>query len=107
MYRPLYWFGNGSQPTLNASLSLAQNPVYSRGNTVATLSMKPYKWSDGETVTAQDVVFWMNMLKVERLNWAAYAPGTIPDDVKSIATHGRRIVFTLTRPVNPHWYTYN
>ena len=23
LYRPLYWFGQGSQPTLNASLSLA------------------------------------------------------------------------------------
>ena len=27
MYRPLYWFGNGSNPTLNPSLSLASNPV--------------------------------------------------------------------------------
>ncbi len=25
--------------------------------------MKGYKWTNGETVNAQDVVFWMNMLK--------------------------------------------
>ena len=75
MYRPLYWFGNGSDPTLNPSLSLASKPVYSKGNTVVSFTLKPYKWSNGETVTAQQVVFWMNMLKVEYLGWAAYALG--------------------------------
>ena len=65
MYRPLYWFGNGSDPTLNLSLSLASKPEYSKGNTVVSFTLKPYKWSNGETVTAQQVVFWMNMLKVE------------------------------------------
>jgi len=28
MYRPLYWFGNGTSPTLNTSLSLANPPVF-------------------------------------------------------------------------------
>lgn len=107
MYRPLYWFGKGSQPTLNPSLSLASPPKYAKGNTVLSFTMKPYKWSNGETVTAQDVVFWMNMLKVERLNWAAYAAGTIPDDVESVTTKGDVVTFTLTGPVNPYWYTYN
>jgi len=50
MYRPLYWFGNGSRRT-NPSLSLAENPVYSDGNTTVTIDLKPYKWSNGETVT--------------------------------------------------------
>jgi peptide/nickel transport system substrate-binding protein len=107
MYRPLYWFGQGSEPTLNPSLSLASTPRYSKGNTVLTFTMKPYRWSNGETVSAQDVVFWMNMLKVERLNWAAYAPGTMPDDVKSVTTKGNAVTFTLTGRVNPYWYTYN
>ena len=33
------------------------------------------RFSNGESLTAQDVVFWFNMLKVERFNWAAYVPG--------------------------------
>jgi len=41
MYRPLYWFGNGSTPNLNPSLSLAENPVYSDGNTTVTIDLKP------------------------------------------------------------------
>jgi peptide/nickel transport system substrate-binding protein len=28
LYRPLYWFGNGAQPTLNRSLSLADPPAF-------------------------------------------------------------------------------
>ena len=40
-----------------------------------TIKLKGYKWSNGETVDAQDVVFWMNMLKADATSWAAYAPG--------------------------------
>jgi len=40
-------------PNLNPSLSLAENPVYSDGNTTVTIDLKPYKWSNGETVTAR------------------------------------------------------
>jgi peptide/nickel transport system substrate-binding protein len=107
MYRPLYWFGQGSQPTLNPSISLASTPKYSKGNTVTTFKLKPYKWSNGETVTAQDVVFWMNMLKVEKLGWAAYAAGGMPDDVKSVTTSGSTVTITLTGAANPLWFTYN
>jgi peptide/nickel transport system substrate-binding protein len=108
MYRPLYWFGNGANPTLNPSLSLASNPVYSKGNTVVTMKLKPYKWSNGETVTAQQIVFWMNVTKVEYLNWAAYVPGGMPDDLKSVtAPNPTTVVFTLTSAANPYWFTYN
>jgi peptide/nickel transport system substrate-binding protein len=107
MYRPLYWFGKGNTPNLNLSLSLASNPKYSNGNTQVSFTLKPYKWSNGEKVTAQDVVFWMNMMKVEKLNWAGYAAGTIPDDISSITTSGNTVTFKLTGKNNPFWYTYN
>ncbi len=107
LYRPLYWFGQGQTPDLNPSLSLAQNPSYSNGNTVVKVTLKPYKWSNGEKVTPQDVVFWLNMMKVEKTVWAGYVPGTIPDDIKSISTSGNTLTFTLTGANNPRWYTYN
>ena len=37
MYRPLYWFGNGSQPLMNPALSLAKTPTWS-GNTATIRS---------------------------------------------------------------------
>ena len=72
MYRPLYWFGEGSQPLMNGSLSLADAPTWS-GNT-ATIKLKHYVWSDGSPVTTADVMFWINMLKaVGPTDWGAYS----------------------------------
>ena len=59
LYRPLYWFGQNGKPVVNESLSLASLPTFS-GNKV-TINLKHYMWSNGQPVTAQDVVFWLNM----------------------------------------------
>jgi len=107
MYRPLYWFGQGTSPTLNLSLSIGKQPVYSGGNTVVTFGMNPYKWSDGETVTPQDVVFFLNMLKVEKESYDAYAAGAVPDDIKSVTTTSDSVTITLTGKVNPYWFSEN
>jgi peptide/nickel transport system substrate-binding protein len=115
MYRPLYFFGASTgpgligQPTLNEPLSLADYPPkFSDHSTVVTMTMKNYVWSNGERVDAQDVVFWMNLVKVEKLIWAGYVPGTIPDDVKTITTpNSKTVVFKLNGAVNPYWWVYN
>ena len=51
MYRPLYWFGNGAQPTVNNSLSLANPPTFN--GTKVTITLKHYMWSNGTPVTAR------------------------------------------------------
>ncbi len=107
LYRPLYWFGKGAAPVLDPTRSLASNPVYSQGNTVVTVDLKGWKWSNGETITAQDAVFWLNMMQVEKGVWAGYVPGTLPDDVKSITATGTKLTITTSAPVNPNWFTYN
>ena len=107
MYRPLYWFGNGASPTLNTSLSLASVPVYSGTN--VTITMKPWKWSNGETVTAQDVVFWIHMMQAEAAsNWGAYVPGGFPDNVSNVkATSATTLTMTMNKQYNTTWFTYN
>ncbi len=110
MYRPLYWFGQGTTPDLNLTLSVGKNPVYSNGSKTITIGLNHYVWSNGETVTAQDVVFWMNMMHAEKNNFGAYVPGinAIPDDVTSVvATTPTEVTFTLSGAVNTNWYTYN
>jgi len=108
MYRPLYWFGNNGTASIQPSLSLAQNPVYSNNNQTVVIKLKDYKWSNGETVTAADVMFWMNMMHAEKANWAAYAPGTIPDNIKSITVNSpTELTFQMTGSYNPFWLTYN
>jgi peptide/nickel transport system substrate-binding protein len=107
MYRPLYWFGNGSSPTLNTSLSLADAPVYS-GDKV-TITMKGWKWSNGETITAQDVVFWIHMMQaVGSADWGAFVPGGFPTNVSDVtAVSPTEITMMMNKSYNQTWFTSN
>jgi peptide/nickel transport system substrate-binding protein len=107
MYRPLYWFGNGASPTLNSSLSLANAPVYN-GNDV-TITLKNWKWSNGESVDAQDVVFWIHMLQaVGSSDWGAFVPGGFPTNVSNVkAVNNTTVTMTMNKAYNPTWFTYN
>jgi peptide/nickel transport system substrate-binding protein len=107
LYRPLYWFGNGSSPTLNASLSVANPPVYS-GNKV-TINMKDWKWSNGTPVTAQNVVFWIHMMQaVASSDWGAFVPGGFPTNVSNVsATSATTLTMTMNKAYNETWFTSN
>lgn len=105
MYRPLYWFGNGATPAVNPKLSLAGSPQYS-GDTV-TVTLKNYKWSNGEPVTGQDVVFFMNIYKAEPTGFCGYVPGYMPDNVTDVTAKGQTVTFTLTKSYNKVWFLSN
>jgi peptide/nickel transport system substrate-binding protein len=109
MYRPLYEFGgNDDSVTVNYLLSLADAPVYSDGGTTVTISMKGWKWSDGETVDSDDVVFWLNMMQAEKASYYGYTPGLLPDNLASYgATGPDTLVLHLKSPVSSIWFTYN
>ncbi len=106
MYRPLYWFGDGGSPTLNQSLSLADPPVFSGLN--VTITLKPYMWSNGTPVTAQDVVFWLNMEQaVGPTDYGDFTgfPTTVVKNVKAVSP--TELTFTLDKPVSQSWLLYN
>jgi peptide/nickel transport system substrate-binding protein len=109
MYRPLYMFGgNNLSLAVNYALSPAKAPVYSNGGKTVTITMKGWKWSNGETVDADDVAFWLNMMKAEKANYAGYSPGTLPDNLASYSMpSANTIVLHLTRPYASTWFTYN
>lgn len=108
LYRPLYWFGAGGQPVVDDKLSLADQPTFADGNRTVTIHLRDYSWSNGEKVDADDVVFWMNMMKAEKDNWAVYVPGHFPDDVDSVtADSGNTVTFHLNRTYNQKWFLYN
>ncbi|HXC81430.1 MAG TPA: ABC transporter substrate-binding protein [Trebonia sp.] len=107
MYRPLYWFGNGASPTLNTSLSVAEAPQYT-GNQV-TIHLKGWKWSNGETVTANNVLFWIHMMQaVASTDWGAFVPGGFPTNVSNVrAVNATEVQMTMNKAYNPQWFTYN
>jgi peptide/nickel transport system substrate-binding protein len=109
MNRPLYMFGNeGSSIAVNYPLSPAAAPVYTNGGKTVTITMKGWKWSNGESVDAKDVIFWLNMDSAEKTNFAGYSPGGIPDNVVSYkATGPDTVVLNLNAAYSSIWYTYN
>ncbi len=108
LYRPLYSFGKDGKPVLDDSLSLAYLPKFSNHNKTVTITLKPYRWSDGKPITTRDILFWMNMLKANPDKWAPYVKGFFPDNVVSMkAVSPTRIVFTLDRSYSSRWFTYN
>jgi len=108
LYEPLYWFGDHKSTSVDYSLSIGNAPVYSDGDRVVTITLKHYVWSDGEPVSARDVVFWINLLKANPDEWAAYVPGGFPDNVRSATVLNPTTVrLELNAAYNPVWYTYN
>ena len=109
MYRPLYWFGGANtSPTVDYGLSTADAPVYSNGGKTVVINLKGWKWSNGETVDANDVLFWLHMMEGEFANWAGSAPGGIPTNIVSMSATGpNQVTLNLNKAYSSLWFTYN
>jgi peptide/nickel transport system substrate-binding protein len=112
MWRPLYWSVNGVEPKETKALSLADDPVWSNNDKTATITLKSgFKWSDGQPITSQDVLFWYDLMvaatKESPANWAGFTPGLgMPDQVASVtAPNATTVVFNMKVSVNPSWFT--
>jgi len=76
------------------------------------VDLKGWKFHDGQTVDAQSVIFWMNMMKAEAGNWAGYVPGpqSFPGNIVSYSASSPTalsVTFHLTGAFSPTWFTYN
>jgi peptide/nickel transport system substrate-binding protein len=110
MWLPLYWFGHADSAaaTVNYPLSIAYPPVFSSDNRTVTIKLRHYLWSNGDPVTARDIVFWMNVSENEKDNDAAYVPGGWMDHVASYsAPSPDTFVLKLTQSYNPTYLLYN
>src|SRR6266567_4076423 len=110
MWRPLYWYPNGSQVKENKPLSLANEPIWSNGDKTVTVTLKQWKWSDGTPVTSKDAEFWIDIIKAavkeNPSNWGNYTPKLgIPDQLSSVSTpSASTLVLNLKTAVNPIWF---
>ncbi|MBV9096044.1 MAG: hypothetical protein JO132_19590 [Streptosporangiaceae bacterium] len=106
LYRPLYWFGTGDQPTLNSSVSLANYPTFSGKN--VTITLKHYMWSNGQPVTAQNVMFWLNMEQaLGATDYGAYTgfPNTVVTNMKVVSP--TELTMTMDQNYSPTWFVSN
>ena len=110
MFRPLYIFGNNtdSSVAVNYPLSSADPPVYSNGGKTVVVNLKGWKWSDGETVDAKSLIFFLNMAEAEKASWYGYSKGLLPDNLVSYkATAPDQVTFQLNQAYSSIWFTYN
>ena len=110
LFRPLYMFGNNtdSSVAVNYPLSTASPPQYSNGGKTVVVNMKGWKWSDGESVDAKSLIFFLNMAEAEKANWYGYSKGLLPDDLVSYkATGPNQVTFQLNKAYSSLWFTYN
>jgi peptide/nickel transport system substrate-binding protein len=108
MFRPLYFFGVGEHPVLNTEASLADPPVWAPDSRSLTITLKPYDWSNGTPVTANDVQFWQDLVTANKQNWGAYVPGAYPDNVVATKVLSpTTIEFILNKAYSHQWFLYN
>jgi peptide/nickel transport system substrate-binding protein len=111
LYRPTYWTVDGVSNELDPSMSLADSPRYSEHDKDVSITFKAgYRWSDGTPVTADDLMFDIDLIKASikasPANWSGYTPGYFPDDLASMSEpDARTLVLHLTKPVNPTFFT--
>jgi peptide/nickel transport system substrate-binding protein len=104
LYRPLYWFGRGGEPTVNYTLSLADPPLFN-GDKV-TITLQHYRWSNGTPVTASDVMFWLNMELAEPANFGGFTgfPGNVRDITVVSPTE---LTMVMDKAYSPVWFVSN
>jgi peptide/nickel transport system substrate-binding protein len=115
MYRPLYYFGSNTDPAPdeNPAFSLASVPVWSNSNKTMTISLKGWKFRDGQVIDAQSFFLWMNMMESEgAANWAGYVSGTtaFPGNITGYSAPSATsltVTVNLTQAFSTTWYLYN
>jgi peptide/nickel transport system substrate-binding protein len=114
LYRPLYWYGKGASLAVQPALSIGHGPVYAApsggGFKQVSITLKHWRYSNGEHVTAQSVAFFLNLWDAESANFCGSVPGDgIPFDVAHVlmplGLGGNEIVIEFSGPVNPTWMT--
>jgi peptide/nickel transport system substrate-binding protein len=96
--------------------------VWSDKNTVVTITLKHWYWSNGTPVTARDLMFWMNLASATSdpnapfigsstspgPEWAGETPGEYPLNIVSYSQTGRySVTLKLNASYSPIWYEYN
>ncbi len=108
MWPPMYYAPDGSTPTVDPALSPANAPQWSNGDKTMTITLKPWKWSNGTTLSSKDLLFTFDVIaagvKASPANWAPYVPGFFPSTITSMSTpNATTVVVNMNKAVNPTW----
>ncbi|WP_428391718.1 peptide ABC transporter substrate-binding protein [Lichenicoccus sp.] len=103
IHRPLVWFDRNLN--YDPAMSLASSVVTPDGGRTWLLTIKPWVWSDGVPLTAQDVVFTFDLVRKLGPNYVHYGEGGVPNLLDRVVALSAHVVeIQLTQPVNPDWF---
>lgn len=106
MYRPLLWIGNDLR--IDWGQSLAKSIAVSKDRKTFVITLKPWHWSDGRLITAQDAVDCYRLIEQLGDRYANTGIGGIPsliEQFKAISDNQLRV--SLKQSVNPFWFELN
>jgi len=108
MYRTLYYFGSNGSSDVDYHQSIGEEPQWSDDGLTVSITVKPWKWSNGETLCADNVLFWVNLMKVKGSRYGEYVPGYFPDNLVSYGKSApERVWFTFDRAYSKRWVLMN
>jgi len=108
MYRTLYFFGSGGVADVDYDNSIGEPPRWSADGRTVTVRVKPWKWSNGETLCADNVLFWVNLMKVKGARYGEYVPGYFPDNCTEYGKLAEDTVyFTFDKKYSKRWVLMN
>ena len=112
MYLPLLHISRTDG--INFSRSIASGITVSNNDTTYTITLNPkWHWSNGQPVTAANVVFGWDIIQASsqpNAPWTYCGDGIggVPQDFKSVtAPNPTTVVVTTTKAVNPVWFEHN
>ncbi|NMP22291.1 peptide ABC transporter substrate-binding protein [Sulfobacillus harzensis] len=114
IYKPLIFLNDQYQIVWKSSI--ASKITYNKAGTVYHVFIgKNWKWSTGQPVTANDLMFTWNVVKAASASnaptpWPFVGAGTgdIPSGIQSVVeNNSHEVTFTLKQPANQEWFIYN
>lgn len=114
MYKPLLYFN--SHDALDLKHALASSVTWNSAGNVYTVQLNPkWHWSNGQPVTAQDVVFTYDLMRAASQpntnypwTFTGQGFGGMPTIWKSVVAKGTdTVIITTTVPRNPQWFIRN
>lgn len=113
MWLPMWQTPVSDKLDVNYATSLASKPTFSNGNKTITINMKSnFKWSNGQPVDAQDVIFFIDLVKaavkLSPANYGNFSAGFFPQNlVSATATSKFTLQLVFDKPYNPGYLYYN
>ncbi len=103
LYVPLLWYRGVDE--IDRSKSLASAVAFNADDTVVTVTLRRWTWSDGVPITADDVLYTWTMIRTLGHAFSNDGIGGVPENIADItAPDPHTVVITLRHRVNPDWF---